>query len=213
VVGLECGDLSPLSKGATSRANQSADKSAHSKVEGTTMARFNNPLVHVRVAAPCKADWDQMIGSDRVRFCAQCSLNVYNLSAMTRSDAESLIARTEGRLCIGFYRRRDGSIITKDCPVGFRAIRRRVSYVAKAISSMVLGLFAGLGVHEVFSVVLPSRLERTMGVIARNVDPPVPLMGKVIPVEDRLLVENGRMQLKPDRPHTTSGQSKKASKR
>ena len=60
------------------------------------MARFKNPLDHVQVAAPCKADWDQMIGSDRVRFCGQCSLNVYNLSAMSRSDAESLIARTEG---------------------------------------------------------------------------------------------------------------------
>ena len=62
------------------------------------MARFNNSLDHVRVAAPCQADWDQMIGSERVRFCGQCSLNVYNLSAMSRSDAESLIARNEGRL-------------------------------------------------------------------------------------------------------------------
>ena len=177
------------------------------------MARFNNSLDHVRVAAPCKADWDQMVGSDRVRFCGQCSLNVYNLSVMTRSDAETLIARTEGRLCVRFYRRFDGSIITKDCPVGLRAIRRRVSYVAKAISSMVLGLFAGLGVHEVFSLILPSRLERTMGVIARNVDPRVQIVGQAAPEEDHLLVENGRMQLKRDRPHATSGQSKKASKR
>src|SRR5882762_2843885 len=141
------------------------------------MARFNNSLDHVRVAAPCKADWDQMIGSERVRFCGQCSLNVYNLSAMTRPEAESLIARTEGRLCVRLYRRRDGSIITKDCPVGLRAVSQRVSYVAKAISSMVLGLFAGLSVHEVFSVILPSRLERTMGVMARNVDPPVQIVG------------------------------------
>ena len=111
------------------------------------MARFKNPLDHVRIAAPCPADWDQMIGDERVRFCGQCSLNVFNLSSMTRSDAESLIARTEGRLCVRFYRRSDGSIITKDCPLGLRAIRRRVSYVAKAIGSMVLGLFAGLGVH------------------------------------------------------------------
>src|SRR5882672_2044827 len=136
------------------------------------MARFNNSLDHVRVAAPCQADWDQMIGSDRVRFCGQCSLNVYNLSAMARSDAESLITRTEGRLCVRFYRRPDGSIITKDCPVGLRAIRQQVSYVAKAITSMVLGLFAGLGVHEVFSNLVPLVPERTMGVIARNVASP-----------------------------------------
>jgi hypothetical protein len=96
------------------------------------MARFKNPLNHVRVAAPCPADWDQMIGDERVRFCGQCSLNVFNLSSMTRSDAESLIARTEGRLCVRFYRRSDGSIITKDCPVGLRAIRRRVALPQKA---------------------------------------------------------------------------------
>jgi len=44
------------------------------------MARFRNPLDHVRIAAPCPADWDRMLGNDRVRFCGQCSLNVYNLS-------------------------------------------------------------------------------------------------------------------------------------
>ena len=142
------------------------------------MARFRNTLDHVRIAAPCQADWDQMIGSERVRFCGQCSLSVYNLSGMTRSDAESLIARTEGRLCVRFYRRSDGSIITKDCPVGLRAIRRRVSYVAKAISSMVLGLFAGLGVHGAFSSVVPFTLQRTMGIMVRPLDPPLVKMGE-----------------------------------
>jgi hypothetical protein len=119
------------------------------------MARFNNRLDHVRVAAPCNADWDQMIGNERVRFCSQCSLNVFNLSSMNRADAESLIARTEGRLCVRFYRRFDGSIITKDCPIGLRAIRRRLSYAAKAISSAVIGLLAGLGVYGVASSVVP----------------------------------------------------------
>src|SRR5260370_24900314 len=99
------------------------------------MARFNNSLDHVRVAAPCKAGWDQMIGSERVRFCGQCSLHVYNLAAMTRPHAESLIARTEGRLCVRFYLRRDGSTITKHCPVAFRAASQRSSYVATPIRS------------------------------------------------------------------------------
>ena len=141
-------------------------------VEREIMARFNNPINHVRVAAPCPADWDQMIGSERMRFCGQCSLNVYNLSSMTRSEAEYLIARNEGRLCVRFYRRRDGSIITKDCPVGLRSIHRRVSYVAKAIGSVVLGLFAGLGVHEAFSSIGSLKAGQTTGVLVR-VDPPV----------------------------------------
>lgn len=144
------------------------------------MPRFNNPLDHVRVAAPCTVEWDQMIGSERMRFCGQCSLNVYNLSGMTRSEAEHLIARNEGRLCVRFYRRRDGSIITKDCPVGLRAIRRRVSYVAKAIGSMVLGLFAGLGVHQAFTGIATFRPERTMGVMVAPKVPAGNVQGELI---------------------------------
>ncbi len=113
------------------------------------MDRFNSPLDHVRIAAPCKADWKQMIGTDRVRFCGQCNLNVYNLSSMTRVQAESLIAQTEGRLCVRFYRRTDGSILTRNCPVGLRVIQRRLSYLWRAAAAAVLGFFAGLGVYEV----------------------------------------------------------------
>jgi hypothetical protein len=155
------------------------------------MPRFNHPLDHVRVAAPCTADWDQMIGSERMRFCGQCNLNVYNLSRMTRSEAESLIAQNEGRLCVRFYRRQDGSIITKDCPVGLRAIRRRVSYVAKAIGSMALGLFAGLSVHEAFTSIAPFSSGRTMGVIARNAYPPI--VGEAVAPE---LSSQGQLALK-----------------
>lgn len=112
------------------------------------MARFKNPLDHVQIAAPCKADWERMIGSERMRFCGECNLNVYNLSGMTRFEAESLIARNEGRLCVRFYRRFDGSIITKDCPVGLRAIQRRVSYLAKAIIATAFTFMASVGLQS-----------------------------------------------------------------
>ena len=55
------------------------------------MRRFSSPLANVSVAAPCPADWDSMIGGDCVRFCSQCQLNVYNLSAMSKFEAESLM--------------------------------------------------------------------------------------------------------------------------
>ena len=168
------------------------------------MARFNNPLAGVRVAAPCKADWNQMMGDERVRFCGACSLNVYNLSAMTRSEAENLIARSEGRLCVKFYRRRDGSIITRDCPVGLRAIRRRVSYVAKAVCSMLFGLLAGLGVQEAFSSIVPFVPARTMGVMAQPVD----FQGQVINPEidlDRRIRSMGQTTItKAPRKHLNS---------
>ncbi|MBD0373544.1 MAG: hypothetical protein ICV60_22110 [Pyrinomonadaceae bacterium] len=111
------------------------------------MARFNSPLDNVRVSAPCSSDWNQMIGDERVRFCRHCSLNVYNLSGMTRREAESLIANAEGHLCVRYYRRRDGTILTKNCPVGLSAITRRISRTASAMLSAVLGFFAGLGIY------------------------------------------------------------------
>lgn len=73
-----------------------------------------------------------MEGDERVRFCRQCELHVYNISEMTKADAESLVARTEGRLCGRMYRRADGTILTKDCPVGVRALRRRASLAERA---------------------------------------------------------------------------------
>jgi|ERR1700730_11957293 len=113
------------------------------------MSRFYSPLDNVRVAAPCNADWEQMIGNERARFCGQCNLNVYNLSSMTRSEAESFIVQNEGRLCVRYYHRADGSVITENCPVGLRAIRRKMSYLARAMISAVLSFLAGVASFEI----------------------------------------------------------------
>ena len=59
---------------------------------------------------------------------------------MTRTEAEALIANTEGRICARLYRRFDGMIITKDCPVGLRAIRRRVAKVAGAAFATIISI-------------------------------------------------------------------------
>jgi hypothetical protein len=82
-----------------------------------------------------------MIGNDKVRFCNQCSLNVYNISTMTKQQGEALILKTEGRLCVKLYRRADGTILTADCPVGLRAIRKRISRIASATLTAALSLF------------------------------------------------------------------------
>ena len=55
-------------------------------------ARRRLPVLdHIHVAAPCTADWDGMVGDERTRFCAGCEKNVYNLSSMTRIEAEALL--------------------------------------------------------------------------------------------------------------------------
>jgi hypothetical protein len=114
------------------------------------MRKKSSPLDNLRVAAPCSADWGQMFGDERVRFCAQCEKNVFNISKMTKREAERLIAQTEGRLCVRFYRRKDGTILTDNCPVGLRAIRRRVSRVATAMLTAVFGFLTGLGIYMGF---------------------------------------------------------------
>jgi hypothetical protein len=79
----------------------------------------------LRIASPCKARWEEMVGDDRVRFCGQCSKNVYNLSAMSRADAEDLVQAKESNLCARMVQRSDGTVITGDCPVGARKKRIR----------------------------------------------------------------------------------------
>lgn len=92
-----------------------------------------------------------MIGDERKRYCGECKLNVFNLSGMSRTEAENLILNTEGRLCVRFYRRADGSILTKDCPVGWAAIKRRISRTAAAAFALLIGLLSGLGFAAFFS--------------------------------------------------------------
>jgi Carboxypeptidase regulatory-like domain len=110
--------------------------------EEKCMAQKGKSLDRLHVSSPCDADWETMPGDERVRFCNQCRLNVYNISALTRKQAEKLIAETEGRLCAKLYRRADGTIITRDCPIGIRAIKRRVSHVANAALGAIIGIFA-----------------------------------------------------------------------
>jgi hypothetical protein len=117
--------------------------------EGGAMSKFSNRLDDVKVAAPCPANWDAMSGNDRVRFCSQCNLNVYNLSGMSRNEAASFVNRTEDRVCIRYYRRADGSILTDNCPVGLRALKRRAIRVAKAVLSSVICFLVGMSLYRV----------------------------------------------------------------
>jgi TonB family protein len=117
------------------------------------MTTHDSPLERIRIAAPCKAEWKWMYGNDRVRFCGQCSLNVFNLSAMTREEAEDLIRRNDGNLCVRFYRRKDGTILTSNCPVGLRAIRHRFTRTKTHIAAAIFSFFAYLGLLGAYKVV------------------------------------------------------------
>ena len=105
-------------------------------------------LANVRVASPCSARWADMTGDERARFCGQCLKHVYNLSEMTAEAASSLIREKEGKLCVRFYQRADGTVLTADCPVGAAAVWRRVKRLAAAavallVSAVSINILAG----------------------------------------------------------------------
>ncbi len=131
-------------------------------------------LDRIEVATPCGADWSTMKGDDRSRFCGMCRLNVFNLSGMTREEAEALIENKDGRLCVRFFKREDGTVMTQDCPVGFPARARRSLAVALAsvsavASAVTFGAFGYLWTqNQVESTVQPIEMPHLQ-----------PLMGKV----------------------------------
>jgi len=94
-------------------------------------------LPHIRVASPCPASWDAMVGDSRVRACATCKKNVFNLSAMTRVDAEALIRATNGDLCAQYWQRKDGTILLADCTV--QGVRRAHVMTAFAAATAIAG--------------------------------------------------------------------------
>lgn len=101
------------------------------------MMLSKSALDSIKIASPCRSNWDDMTGDDRKRFCDLCQLNVYNVSSMTRAETEALLTNSDSdSVCLRLFRRTDGTIITKDCPVGVELLaktkRRFKAWVAIA---------------------------------------------------------------------------------
>ncbi len=102
-------------------------------------------LNNVMIAAPCPIRWEQMSpvedsDSDIKRLCNQCNLHVYNVTNMTRSEAETFLSEQSDSVCLGLYRRKDGTLITKDCPFGIKLLNR-AKYRLASIFASVLAVF------------------------------------------------------------------------
>jgi hypothetical protein len=131
------------------------------KLEARRARRALPLLDSVKIASPCTASWDEMIGDERARFCTHCQKDVFNLSALPRDEAESFVRERAGDACIRLYKRADGTVLTSDCPVGVTRQRRRKIAVAAvaAFSSalMTAGMFLRL------APVRPSERDGMMG--------------------------------------------------
>jgi hypothetical protein len=110
------------------------------------LPQFSDEL-KLKVASPCPALWSDMAGDDRTRFCDSCKKNVYNISGMSRDDAFALIEEREGDVCVRFYQRPDGTVLTADCKIGVAAVARRLKRMCAALLAF-LGVFAIVGIVE-----------------------------------------------------------------
>jgi predicted Fe-S protein YdhL (DUF1289 family) len=108
-----------------------------------------SPLENLHIASPCHAEWDAMSGDEQARFCKGCQKNVFNISMMSRAEAEKLIREKEGHLCVRYAQRADGTIITQDCPVGLEkakiAALRPWRYFAAGVAALLASVVTAFG--------------------------------------------------------------------
>lgn len=72
------------------------------------------------IPSPCAADWDDMDGDARRRFCARCQQPVTDLSALTERAAQRLLGRGEGAPCVRYSYDEQGVIEFLPEPQGQR---------------------------------------------------------------------------------------------
>jgi hypothetical protein len=107
----------------------------------------HNLLDSIYIASPCNAAWDGMAGTDRVRNCGDCHRKVFNLSDMSKAEAQQFLEENGTSQCLTFYRRADGTIMTDDCPIGLRKVRdaaRRIKQIAAVIFSALISNVSAL---------------------------------------------------------------------
>lgn len=154
---------------------------------------MNTPinLDEIRIASPCNARWEDMTGDERARFCGGCRKHVYNFSAMSRREVETLLREKEGRVCGRFYQRPDGRMITADCPEGVRRKRDRLVRACRTAFAAVLLFFGvranvqagGTNKATMGKPAMPrtNQPPQRMGQVAIMGDVAPPIMGGIMP--------------------------------
>lgn len=99
-----------------------------------------NILDRISVANPCEMAWEEMQGDAQKRYCGYCDKHVYNLSQMSRREAENLLRATNGKLCARFERNADGRIHTMDEPIALPRFNQKFLRLAATTMSAALSL-------------------------------------------------------------------------
>jgi Carboxypeptidase regulatory-like domain len=90
-------------------------------------------LNRIDVKSPCNESWDEMVGNNEVRFCSHCAKDVHDLSAMKRADAEKLVQKSSGKLCVRYVKNSTGKLITAQPK--FTQIKRRATIAASVLAT------------------------------------------------------------------------------
>lgn len=107
-----------------------------------TVTMAKNLIDRISVESPCSESWDEMTGNANVRFCSHCSKDVHNLSEITRKQAEALIKRSNGKLCVRYRADQNGRVINQ--PPMLTKITRRATVAAGVLAA---SLAAGTAVY------------------------------------------------------------------
>jgi len=72
---------------------------------------------HPLVPKPCPEDWDQLTPTEQGHHCQTCKTKVWDISSMTRGQAEAFLARHTDHLCVSYRERSNGEIVYAPEPV------------------------------------------------------------------------------------------------
>jgi hypothetical protein len=120
-------------------------------VDGELRRRALPLLERIAIETPCRERWERMGGDERVRRCARCHRDVYDLALMTHAEIETLFVKAGGVPCVRLRRRPDGRVVTADCPVPPPSIARRVVQTAVAGAMLGASAAAGAAIHSAYT--------------------------------------------------------------
>ena len=90
-----------------------------------------------KINRPCSANWEEMRGDDKRRFCDHCQKYVHNVSAMNRAERETYASPDKMHECVFYCQRPDGRIV--DLSI-LAAVRRWFPFLRLAYWSALLAL-------------------------------------------------------------------------
>jgi hypothetical protein len=117
---------------------------------------------------------------------ASVGQNVYNLSELTESQARELV---QGPVCVRFFHRVTGTVVTRKCPPMVAAARRRLAALAACLLPLAVAFWGGVAwLHQAVTGAPPQRqLMGAISVVPPRPPPPRALMGEPAPLEHHLM--------------------------